>query len=200
MVMKLRFALLLFLSLPMAVRAQDGLEGLEWTNKEASSGRAYMGIGGEKVHGSLFSWSFTHGADGVIRVSMNPLFTFAALPAVQALPHQGGSRAWGLFLLFLVPQVLGNFNIQYPLIPRHCYLTVADRTDYYLFNSPAKIYMEGSVGLRLFVGSIGGEVRWVWPITQGYLENKKPYLGFNLYLAQFRKQETRSGIDSSAPY
>ncbi len=119
---------------------------------------------------------------------MNSLLTILALPAILAEDSpiwKGQGKGWLLFGLFYLPQALGNLTFQLPLIPRYCYLTVSNRTDYYLFNSPVQIYTEGSVGMRLFAGSFGAEVRYVWPITRGYLEDRRPYIGLNFYLAEW---------------
>jgi len=170
--------------------------GGEYLNKEAWGGRIYASGGIDYLQLSPFSWSFVRDPrDGVVKLSMNPLFGTGALLMFGLWGGAHGSGPWFLgvvSLALLVPQVLPNLTVQVPVVPKYLYVAAGQRTDYYLFNDVARIYSEGYVGARLLGGEslpISAEVRYVWPLSRGFLENKKPYIGVGLSLALLRTEE-----------
>lgn len=118
-------------------------------------------------------------SDGVIRVSANGL---VVIPALLFLKANVPAAA----IAILVPQVLLNPTVDVPVIGKTLSVTVAGRTDWYAFSEGSKIYMEGSAGLRLRLGKLVLEGRYLYPIVQGYLDNQDPMIGVNIYYGGVR--------------
>lgn len=130
---------------------------------------------------SPVSWGSQYNRrDSSLRISANPLLTLAALLSEALI--QGESDG-GLAFLFELPQIWSNVTIQGPLVPGYLDLSIAQRTDYYLFYRDSRIYTEVSAGLRFYLDNVGGEVRYVWPLSRGYLEDKGGTIGLSLYWA-----------------
>lgn len=167
-----------------------GTIGVEWVNKEAWGGRLFVAGGPQFLQLSPFSWSFVHDpASGKLRFSMNPVFGLGGALLVTMGGNVHNPGPWPLAVLgiaMLIPQVLPNLTLQLPIVPKHVYLAAGQRTDYYLFNNPIRVYSEVYLGGRLFVGGktgINADVRYVWPISRGFLEDRKPYVGVGLSFA-----------------
>jgi len=156
--------------------------GGEFVNKEAWGGRAFGALGSEYLQVSPFSAAVVRDpGSGVLRFSINPLFS---LPLLATVAAEWDVSIWAV--LPLVPQALTNLSVQVPVLGKSLYVTAGQRTDYYLLNDVSRIYTEGYIGARVLGGSalpLSAEVRYVWPVSQGFLENKGPYLGFGLSLA-----------------
>lgn len=169
--------------------------GGEYVNKEAWGGRLFTSIGGEYIQVSPFSWSFVRDpASRAVRLSVNPIF---AAPLLVALTGEF-DLSLPLVLLPLLPQLLTNLSFQFPVVHEHLYLAAGQRTDFYLLNDVARIYTEGYVGARLLGGRdipIGLDMRYVWPISQGFLENKRPYLGIGLSFTLVRVKPGHVSLD-----
>ncbi len=150
---------------------------IEFLNKDAVGGRLQVGSIGGVINVSYVSLALVRDpVTHAVRCSMNPLFSLALLAAIPT--HVS---SWRNYLAVLaLPHLLGNLGLQYPVIRNHLYLTAAERTDYYLFNSPLCVYIEGSLGLAIQWRPVRAAVRFTWPATLGYLENRKPYIGADL--------------------
>jgi hypothetical protein len=159
--------------------------GFEYINKESWGLRAYFGLGSDWIQVSPFTTTVMYDKnEEKIKVSANSL-ALIPLMGVGATfnPHGGGGPDWLLVTcaILTLPQVLPNITITAPIIKDHFYLGAGQRTDYYLFNSVAKIYTESSAVARVFVHRFGAEIRWSYPLSKGFLEDKRPYLGGSVY-------------------
>lgn len=166
-------------------RDARALAGFEYINKESWGLRTYFGIGSHWIQVAPFTTTVMYDKNTEkMKVSANSL-ALIPLMGIGATfnPHGGGGPDWLLVTcaLLTLPQILPNITISAPIIKDHFYLGAGQRTDYYLFNSVSKIYTESSVVARVFVHRIGAEVRWSYPLTQGFLEDKRPYLGASMY-------------------
>jgi len=170
--------------------------GEETLLKEAWGGRVFFSFGPDYLQFSPFSWSFVHDPrDGRLKCSINPLLTIAALPALRLTNRsysyfKVGHERWLWCLFFLLPQSLTNLSFHLPVVRYAFYLNAGQRTDFYLLNDVARIYTEGYAGMRLTGGSnfpLALDVRYAWPISQGFLENKRPYLGIGVSLMRFEE-------------
>lgn len=160
------------------------ITGLEYINKMNWGIRANLSYGTDWIQGSLLSTALTRdNAHDISRVSTNSLVALPWLAVAATLnPHTGGNPDWLLVTGFLLtlPQIVPNLTITAPIITNHFYLGISQRTDYYLLNSPVRVYTESSVVARIFVYRIGAEIRYSFPITKGFLEDKRPYIGGSL--------------------
>lgn len=171
---------------PFAIsRYTHAFLGEEFTNKQSWGLRTYFGYGGDWIQAAPFTVAVTNDKKAQnVKVSANPLVLLPWLGIGATFnPHGGGGPDWLLltFAIMTLPQLLPNLTITAPIIKDHFYLGLSQRTDYYLFNSPAKVYTEASAVARFYLSHLSAEVRWSYPLTQGFLEDKRPYLGGSIY-------------------
>jgi hypothetical protein len=74
-----------------------------------------------------------------------------------------------------------NMHLSYELVKEKVRLTLAQRTDFYIFRKDPKIYSDISVGLLVRISSIAFRPNISFPISRGYYKNSEPYIGIDLF-------------------
>ncbi|MDO9069665.1 MAG: hypothetical protein Q7W05_14580 [Deltaproteobacteria bacterium] len=131
-----------------------------------------------------FSFSTITEREGKRRTlfSSNPIFTIVMLPLANTKYS----------LLPLLPQIAGNFKIQYHIVPNRLFFTIGQNTDYYLFINPSKIHTESTAGFAVIGGLFSGPHRYRRPVklsasvnkpwTKSYLGNRSIYVNIGISL------------------
>lgn len=157
-----------------------GITGVESGIDPAWTARYYVGFRAfDRMYMAPLTTAATRGSDGVIRVSVNGL---ALVPAILFIKAHAVPAA----IIVMLPQILLNPTIDQPIIGKTLSLALSGRTDWYAFSRGSKIYMEGSAGLRLRLGKLVLEGRFLLPIVDGYLDNRDPMVGVNVYYGGVR--------------
>jgi len=156
-----------------------GMIGAESIISESWGGRVYLGVPfGRYFYVSFLTTAITRSQhDTTIRVSANGILSAATLL---------GFYMQNVFVFAIVPHMLLNPTFDMPIIGTTLSAVASGRTDWYAFSKGGKFSMEGSLGLRLRLGRAVLEGRCVLPILQGYLDDKDPMIGINLYYSGMR--------------
>ncbi len=154
--------------------------GIEAMTGPERGGRIYAGLNLKGAQIPFFTTASVYDPrSGTTRVSSNAIFS--GLGMLGFVPgHCSRSPLAGLALLGL-PQWLTNMTIHVPVVGRTLYVDIAQRTDFYFFSTPSRIYTEAWVGLHGRIGPVGAALRYTWPLSRGYRESKGPYIGLNVY-------------------
>lgn len=139
------------------------------------------------LEGSLLSIATQYDGDKV-RVSANGLFSAVGGIGLYMVASKFNTKTSDLYaaatvvmLSPLILQMITNPMLKIPLVQEHLDFTAGIRTDYFLFNTVARIYSEGTIGLRGRYGKTALEVNAGVPFTKGYFDNKTPYVGARFF-------------------
>jgi hypothetical protein len=164
---------------PDAVAYWD-FAGLEFINKTSFVIRPYIGRGTTYYILPILTEAIANDRQsGNVKFSINPLFYIPYLTASSL-----SEKKWLLRLFYYIlyaPGAIPNISLYFPIISDQFWMGLEQRTDYYLLNNPAKIYTESAIGARVRFLKLIGEFRFAYPLTEGFLENKKPYFSASLY-------------------
>lgn len=147
----------------------------------------YSFLWGKYMEGSLLSIASQYDGN-TVRVSSNGIFSAVGGIGLYMVATKFNTKTSDVYaattLVMLSPlilQMLSNPILKIPLIQDNLDFTAGIRTDYYLFNTVARIYSEGTIGLRGRYGKTAFEINAGIPFAKGYFDNKTPYVGARLF-------------------
>ncbi|MFN8366633.1 MAG: hypothetical protein U0Y96_05265 [Candidatus Kapaibacterium sp.] len=119
--------------------------------------------------------------DNQLYVSQNTIFSLPYLIFAYLVKNDTAYKSNAFtrvpLVILALPQLLGNINFRYPIWYQELYVSVAQKTDYYLFNKISRIHTESQLGLTYspsdyYSLSLSGVI----PLTRGYNLDKTPRL------------------------
>jgi hypothetical protein len=167
--------------------AQKGISTswqLQYINKPNWGLRGVFEIANELKDRSRCDWGFSipivaitkSDRENEVKIASNYLLM---VPAAFALGIENDRT---LALLLSLPVTLPNLHIFYEIINKSVFLTLAQRTDYYVFrnNSQIYVYSEFSFGFKVIILDFSLKPNLSFPISKGYFRDRKPYIGIDI--------------------